>query len=67
MFMCICFLMHSWSVSLFRLIGSLARNIVVANAMGSLAMLGIFLMGGFVIAHPEIHPWVVWIYWSAAR
>eukprot|EP00891_Asterochloris_glomerata_P009650 jgi/Astpho2/9650/Aster-03918 len=64
MFLVVCFLMHSWSVSLFRMIGALARNIVVANAIGSLAMLGIFLMGGFVIAKPNIHPWVVWIYWA---
>ncbi len=63
MFLVVCFLMHSWSVSLFRMIGALARNIVVANAIGSLAMLGIFLMGGFVFAKPNIHPWVVWIYW----
>ena len=57
MFMFILFLMHFWSVGLFRMIGALSRNIIVANSVGSLAMLGIFLMGGFVIAKPFIHPW----------
>lgn len=34
---------------MFRAIGAISRNIVVANAVGSMFMLGFFLMGGFII------------------
>ena len=44
------FLMHYMSVTMFRAIGGLTRNLVVANACGSLFLLIILLMGGFVLA-----------------
>ena len=44
------FLVHTMSVTMFRAIGGLARNLVVANACGSLWLLIILLMGGFVLA-----------------
>ncbi|KAK9802906.1 hypothetical protein WJX73_004507 [Symbiochloris irregularis] len=57
------FLMHTMSVTLFRAIGGIARNLVVANACGSLLLLGVLLMGGFVLAKPTIKPWTVWLFW----
>ena len=45
------------AISLFRAIGSLARNIVVANALGSMALFCVILMGGFVLVKDNIHPW----------
>ena len=51
------------AICLFRAIGALARDLVVANALGSLALLTIMLMGGFVIPKASVHPWVVWLYW----
>ena len=45
------------AISLFRAIGSLARNIVVANALGSMALFCVILMGGFVLVKADIHPW----------
>lgn len=63
MFLFLLFLVHQWSVALFRMMGALCRNIVVANAVGLMFMLGVFLLGGFVITKQVVHPWVVWLYW----
>ena len=55
------------AITLFRMVGALTRNIVVANALGSLTMLLVLMMGGFVIPKQAVHPWVVWLYWAGAR
>lgn len=65
MFLLLLFLVHQWSVALFRMMGALCRNIVVANAVGLMFMLLVFLMGGFVITKQSVRPWVVWMYWSS--
>ncbi|GAQ78767.1 pleiotropic drug resistance protein [Klebsormidium nitens] len=57
------FLVHSMAMSLFRLIGALGRSMVMANTFGSFALMVIFLLGGFILAKPKIHPWWVWGYW----
>ena len=57
------FLVHNMAICLFRAIGALSRDLVVANAVGSLALLAIMMMGGFVIPKASVHPWVVWVYW----
>ena len=36
---------------------SLARNLVVANALGCLVLLLLLLLGGFVLTKEYIHPW----------
>ena len=51
------------AITLFRAVGALTRNIVIANALGSLTMLLVLMMGGFIIPKQNVHPWVVWIYW----
>lgn len=38
------------SLALFRVIGSLGRNMIVANTFGSFAMLVVMLLGGFIIS-----------------
>lgn len=38
---------------LFRLIGALGRNIIVANTVGSFGLLTVLVMGGFVISRGE--------------
>ncbi|CAI7902719.1 unnamed protein product [Closterium sp. NIES-53] len=44
------FLIHQVSISLFRLIGAVGRNMVVSTTFGSFADILFVLMGGFVIA-----------------
>lgn len=60
MFMALLFLTHQIGISLFRVIATASRNIVVANAGGMLLLLCVFLMNGFVIRREFIHPWVIW-------
>ena len=54
---------HQMAVSLFRLIGSIGRNMVVTNTLGSFSLLIVFVLGGFIIAKRDIHPWWIWAYW----
>ena len=48
---------HQMAVSLFRLIGSIGRSMVVTNTLGSFSLLVVFVLGGFIIAKRDIHPW----------
>jgi hypothetical protein len=38
---------------LFRLMGALGRNIIVANTFGSFALLAVLALGGFVLSRGE--------------
>ncbi|KAK9946085.1 hypothetical protein M0R45_011564 [Rubus argutus] len=49
--------------ALFRLIGALGRNMVVANTFGTVALLGCFVLGGFVLSREEMKKWLLWGYW----
>ena len=48
------FLLHNMAITQFRTVGALTRNIVVANACGSLTLLLTLMMGGFVIPKPNV-------------
>ena len=50
----ILFLIHAMAVTLFRCIGHVARSLVVANAVGSLALLAIMMLGGFVLTKSQV-------------
>ncbi|CAM6058811.1 unnamed protein product [Sphagnum tenellum] len=57
------FFMHQMAIALFRTIGALGRSMIIANTFGSFALLVVFLLGGFILAKQNIHPWWVWGYW----
>ncbi|KAL0333913.1 UNVERIFIED_CONTAM: ABC transporter G family member 32 [Sesamum angustifolium] len=57
------FFLHQMSLGLFRLIGSLGRNMIVANTFGSFAMLIIMALGGYIISRDRIPPWWIWGFW----
>ncbi|KAB1209191.1 ABC transporter G family member 32 [Morella rubra] len=57
------FFLHQMSIGLFRLIGSLGRNMIVANTFGSFAMLVVMALGGFIISRDDIPKWWVWGFW----
>ena len=59
-FWLLCFLIHNTAITLFRMIGALARNLVVANALGSLVLLVLVMLGGFSLSKHYIHPWWIW-------
>ncbi|XP_051148620.1 ABC transporter G family member 32 [Andrographis paniculata] len=57
------FFLHQTSLSLFRLIGSLGRNMIVANTFGSFAMLIVMALGGYIISRDRIPSWWIWGFW----
>ncbi|KAL0711599.1 hypothetical protein Bca4012_018577 [Brassica carinata] len=57
------FLLHQMSLSLFRVMGSLGRHMIVANTFGSFAMLVVMTLGGFIISRDSIPNWWIWGYW----
>ncbi|KAL5750507.1 hypothetical protein ACOSP7_025110 [Xanthoceras sorbifolium] len=62
-FMFLLFSVHQMALGLFRMMASLARDMVIANTFGSAALLIIFLLGGFIIPKDMIKPWWVWGFW----
>ncbi|KAK1396864.1 ABC transporter G family member 32 like [Heracleum sosnowskyi] len=57
------FFLHQMSISLFRLMGALGRNMIVANTFGSFAMLIVMALGGYVISRDSIPRWWIWGFW----
>ncbi|KAJ7956612.1 Pleiotropic drug resistance ABC transporter [Quillaja saponaria] len=57
------FLLHQMSIALFRLMGSLGRNMIVANTFGSFAMLVVMALGGYIISRDHIPRWWIWGFW----
>ncbi|CAK9176321.1 unnamed protein product [Ilex paraguariensis] len=60
-FLLIC--INQMASALFRFIGALGRNIIVANTFGSFALLTVLVMGGFVLSRDSIKKWWIWGYW----
>lgn len=46
---------HQMSSGLFRFIGSVGRNIIIANTFGSFGLLTIFVLGGFILARGKVY------------
>ncbi|KAF3450816.1 hypothetical protein FNV43_RR06905 [Rhamnella rubrinervis] len=51
--------------ALFRLMAALGRNMIVANTIGSFALLVLFALGGFVLSKDDIKKWWIWGFWSS--
>ncbi|KAK4275171.1 hypothetical protein QN277_018300 [Acacia crassicarpa] len=62
-YMFLLFTMHQMALGLFRMMASIARDMVLANTFGSAAILIIFLLGGFIVPKAMIKPWWIWGYW----
>ncbi|XP_024972594.1 pleiotropic drug resistance protein 1-like isoform X2 [Cynara cardunculus var. scolymus] len=58
-------LVNQMSSALFRFIGALGRNMIVANTFGSFALLLVFALGGFVLVREDVKKWWLWGYWSS--
>lgn len=57
------FFLHQMSLALFRLMGALGRNMIVANTFGSFAMLIVMALGGYIISRDRIPSWWIWGFW----
>lgn len=66
-FILLLFLVHSMGIALFRFLGSLCRNEVIASTGGSFFFLILLLVGGFLLAKQNIPDWWIWAYWSAPQ
>ncbi|GJX80386.1 pleiotropic drug resistance protein 1-like protein, partial [Tanacetum coccineum] len=59
------FLANQMSSGLFRFVGALGRNIIVANTLGAFAALFVFVLGGFVLSRDDVKGWWICGYWSS--
>ncbi|GAA0169413.1 ATP-binding cassette [Lithospermum erythrorhizon] len=50
---------------LFRFIGGLGRDMIVANTFGSFALLILVALGGFVLSRENVKKWWIWGYWTS--
>ncbi|KAL6996411.1 transcription factor [Sarracenia purpurea var. burkii] len=48
---------------MFRLIAGVCRNMIIANTGGSLTLLFVVIIGGFIIPKDQIPKWWEWGYW----
>uniref|UniRef100_A0A0E0LXK6 ABC transporter domain-containing protein n=1 Tax=Oryza punctata TaxID=4537 RepID=A0A0E0LXK6_ORYPU len=70
------FAMHQMSMSLYRFLAAVGRTQVMANMLGTAALIAIYILGGFVISKAMIltslytcpdnlQPWLRWGYWTS--
>ncbi|KAL2332424.1 hypothetical protein Fmac_020005 [Flemingia macrophylla] len=56
-------LVSQMASGLFRAIGGLCRNMIVAGTFGSFSLLALIALGGFVLSKKDIKSWWIWGYW----
>ncbi|KAL5221098.1 hypothetical protein ABZP36_025811 [Zizania latifolia] len=59
------FAMHQMSMGLYRFLAAIGRTQVVANMLGTAALIAIYILGGFVISKDDLQPWLRWGYWTS--
>ncbi|EAZ13392.1 hypothetical protein OsJ_03311 [Oryza sativa Japonica Group] len=59
------FMLQQMAAGLFRVTAGLCRTVVVTNTAGSLAVLIMFVLGGFILPKDAIPKWWVWAYWCS--
>ncbi|KAK7279020.1 hypothetical protein RJT34_24062 [Clitoria ternatea] len=59
------FCVNQMALSLFRLIAAIGRTKVVANTLGSFAILVVFVLSGFTVSRDDIEPWMIWCYYGS--
>ncbi|KAL2539206.1 ABC transporter G family member 29 [Abeliophyllum distichum] len=57
------FLIQQMAAGMFRLIAGICRTMVLSNTGGSLSLLLVFLLGGFILPRGQIPVWWRWGYW----
>ncbi|KAK1266094.1 ABC transporter G family member 36 [Acorus gramineus] len=59
----IVFLIQQMAAGLFRATAGLCRTMIISNTGGALAVLVLFLLGGFILPKDQIPKWWIWGYW----
>ncbi|XP_073302587.1 ABC transporter G family member 29-like [Primulina huaijiensis] len=57
------FFIQQMAAGLFRLIAGVCRTMIISKTGGSLALLSVFLFGGFILPRDNIPIWWRWGYW----
>ncbi|KAH9609740.1 hypothetical protein KSS87_012730, partial [Heliosperma pusillum] len=64
-FMFLLFVIHQMAYGLFRLIGTLTRDMTIASIVSSTIMLVIFCVSGFILPKNNMKPWWIWAFWAS--
>ncbi|KAL8153334.1 hypothetical protein V2J09_011094 [Rumex salicifolius] len=59
------FLIQQMAAGLFRVIAGVCRTMIIAQTGGSLVILLLFMLGGFILPRDQIKNWLKWGYWSS--
>ncbi|XP_051202814.1 ABC transporter G family member 45 [Lolium perenne] len=59
------FAMHQMSMGLYRFLAAIGRTQVMANMLGTAALIAIYIFGGFVISKDSLQPWLRWANWTS--
>ncbi|XP_059640406.1 pleiotropic drug resistance protein 1-like isoform X2 [Cornus florida] len=58
-------LFNQMASALFRFIGAMGRNMIIANTFGSFVLLTLFASGGFVLSREDVKKCWIWGYWMS--
>ncbi|KAI3789694.1 hypothetical protein L2E82_02497 [Cichorium intybus] len=58
-------LINQMSSAMFRFIGAIGRNMIVASTFGAFALLICFVLGGFVLSRDNVNSVWIWGYWAS--
>ncbi|KAK9149767.1 hypothetical protein Scep_008524 [Stephania cephalantha] len=56
-------LTNQMASGLFRMLGAMARDMVIADTFGSFALVIVLALGGFIMSRVDIKKWWIWGYW----
>lgn len=59
-YMLLLFMVHQMALSLFRLMASLGRDMIIANTGGSGVLMILFLLGGFIVPKGRLRQKTMW-------
>ncbi|RZC53605.1 hypothetical protein C5167_012465 [Papaver somniferum] len=54
---------NQMAAGLFRAVAAVGRNMIVANTIGSFALLILLALGGFILSQNNVKKWWIWGYW----
>ncbi|CAL9009960.1 unnamed protein product [Prunus brigantina] len=57
------FLLQQMASGMFRLIAGVCRTMIISHTGGTVIVLIVFMLGGFIIPRGEIPKWWIWGYW----
>ncbi|KAF7814222.1 ABC transporter G family member 36-like [Senna tora] len=57
------FLIQQMAAGMFRVISGVCRTMTIANTGGTLMLLLVFMLGGFLLPKRDIPNWWIWGYW----